>query len=132
VQLVLRDGFGRCSGRLGRASSAGRTPRYRILQPGPTGVLWRGTLALGPETYVRSATASGLDPDRTEQMLASAESSKLAQPDFTLARNIGATTYPTLLLIDGSNVQRLPATGTSLEVMNRELTQALAAHESPA
>jgi len=73
-----------------------------------------------------------LDPDRTEQMLASAESSKLAQPDFTLARNIGATTYPTLLLIDGSNVQRLPATGTSLEVMNRELTQALAAHESPA
>jgi len=76
------------------------------------------------------------EADRVRSAVASAKRARTRQQvalrDFTLARNIGATTYPTLLLIDGSNVQRLPATGTSLEVMNRELTQALAAHESPA
>jgi len=85
-----------------------------------------------PETYARIAAAGGLDPDRTRQMLASGEAAKLAQADFTLARTLGATTYPTLLLIDGSNIHRLPATGTALEVMNGELSQALAAFESAA
>jgi len=36
------------------------------------------------------------------------------------------------ILIDGSNIHRLPATGTALEVMNGELSQALAAFESAA
>lgn len=85
-----------------------------------------------PETFARIATASGLDPDRTKQMLASGDAAKLGRADFALARTLGATTYPTLLLVDGSNVHRLPASGTALEVMNRELTQALAALESTA
>jgi hypothetical protein len=55
----------------------------------------------------------------------------VAQADFRLARTLGAT-FPTLLLIDGTNVHRLPATGTALQVMNRDLTQALAAHKTAA
>jgi putative protein-disulfide isomerase len=85
-----------------------------------------------PETYVRIAAATGLDPDRTKQLLASGDAAKLAQADFATARRLGVTTYPTLLLIDGSKVHRLPATGTALEVLNRELTQALAARQSAA
>lgn len=82
-----------------------------------------------PDTYVRIATESGLDPDRAEQMLASGEADTLAQADFAMARTLGATTYPTVLVIDGNNVHRLPATGTPLDVMNRELAEALAAEE---
>ena len=40
----------------------------------------------------------------------------VADADFRLARTLGATTFPTLLLIDGTNVHRLPATGTALQV----------------
>jgi putative protein-disulfide isomerase len=56
----------------------------------------------------------------------------VADADFRLARTLGTTTFPTLLLIDGTNVHRLPATGTALQVMNRDLTQALAAHKTAA
>ena len=85
-----------------------------------------------PETYVRIATASGLDPDRTRQMLASGEAAKLAQADFTLARTLGATTYPTPP--PHRREQRPPLAGASawMEVMNCELSQALAAFESAA
>ncbi len=82
-----------------------------------------------PETYAQIATAVGVDPDRTKQMLASGEALSLAQDDFARARALGVSTYPTLLVVDGSSVQRL-STDTTLEVMNRELTQALAAHRS--
>ena len=82
-----------------------------------------------PETYARIATASGLDSDRTKHMLASGEAAKLAQADFAMARALGVTTYPTLLVINESHVHRLPATGTTLEVMNLELTRAIGTHE---
>lgn len=85
-----------------------------------------------PETYARIATASGLDSDRTKHMLASGEAERLAHADFAMARALGVTTYPTLLVINESHVHRLPATGTTLEVMNRELTRAITAHESAA
>jgi putative protein-disulfide isomerase len=83
-----------------------------------------------PETYAQIATATGVDPERTKQMVASGEALTLAQVDFTMARAVGVSTYPTLLLVDGNHVHRLPATGSTLEVMNRELTRALAAHKA--
>jgi putative protein-disulfide isomerase len=85
-----------------------------------------------PETYVRIATASGLDSDRTKHMLASGEAAQLAQADFGMARALGVTTYPTLLVITESHVHRMPATGTTLEDLNRELTRVLSALESAA
>ena len=84
------------------------------------------------ETYAQMAAANGLDADRTKHLLATGEAAKLAQADFALARSLGVASYPSLLVVNGSNVLRLPATGATLEAMNRELTRALAAHESAA
>ena len=80
-----------------------------------------------PATYARIATANGLDSERVKHMLDAGEAATLARADFAMARTLGVTTYPTLLIVDERHIHRLPATGTTLEVMNRELTQALAA-----
>jgi putative protein-disulfide isomerase len=80
-----------------------------------------------PATYARIATARGLDSERVKHMLDAGEAAALARADFAMARTLGVTTYPTLLVADERHIHRLPATGTTLEVMNRELTQELAA-----
>ena len=49
-----------------------------------------------------------------------------AASDFALARQVGASTYPTLLFVDGPKVQSLPATGAALEVLNERLDALLA------
>jgi putative protein-disulfide isomerase len=78
-----------------------------------------------PETYAQIATTTGVDPDRTRQLLRSGEAARLAQDDFSFTRRLGVSSYPTLLLVDGSEVHRLPGTGTALEVLNRSLDQLL-------
>lgn len=82
-----------------------------------------------PETYAGIASDMGLDPDRTQQLLESGEAARLAQGDFARARQLGVSTYPTLLVVDGDRVQRLPATGTALDVLNRELDAAIGSGE---
>jgi putative protein-disulfide isomerase len=41
--------------------------------------------------------------------------------DSQLARQLGVSTYPTLLFVDGGKVHSLPATGTAIEVLNTHL-----------
>jgi len=74
-----------------------------------------------PETYAGIASDMGLDPERAKQLLESGDAARLAQGDFARARQLGVSTYPTLLVVDRDRVQRLPATGTALDVLNREL-----------
>lgn len=78
-----------------------------------------------PRTYERIAGDLGLDPARTAYLLASGEAGRLAQDDFAHARRVGVSAYPTLLVVDGERLHRLPATGTALEVLNGELDAAL-------
>lgn len=49
-----------------------------------------------------------------------------AQADFALTRQLGVTSYPSLLFIDERGVQPLPATGTSLDALNQRLDALLA------
>lgn len=81
------------------------------------------------ETYAGIASDMGLDPERTKRLLESGEAARLAQGDFARARQLGVSTYPTLLVVDGDRVQRLPATGTALEVLNRELNETIGSTE---
>jgi putative protein-disulfide isomerase len=83
-----------------------------------------------PQTYARIATACGLEPDRALDMLASGEAAQLANADFAMARRLGVTSYPTMLVIMQGRVHQLPATAATLELMNRELDQVLRAQET--
>ena len=78
-----------------------------------------------PTTIAGIASANGLDEEAVLRDLASGAGAEQAQADFELSRRLGVTSYPTLLFIDGNTVHPLPATGTPLNVLNRELDKLL-------
>jgi putative protein-disulfide isomerase len=77
------------------------------------------------QTYAQIATEAGVDPESTKKALASGEAARLARSDIAWARELGVSSYPTLLFMAGDQVRPLPATGTALEVLNRDLDAAL-------
>jgi putative protein-disulfide isomerase len=79
-----------------------------------------------PETYASIAGDCGLDPKLTAHMLASGEAGELAKRDFAIARKLGVSSYPTLLVVEGWGGRRLAARGAPLDVLNGELAAALA------
>ncbi len=74
-----------------------------------------------PETIAAIARANGLDESAVLSDLKHGLSAVQAQADFAWVRRLGVASYPTLLFINGSDVQQLPATGTALDVLNRKL-----------
>jgi len=68
------------------------------------------------------AQANGLDDALVLRQLADGSAEARARMDFNMARNtLGARSYPTLLFRSGSEIHRLPATGTALFMLNQKL-----------
>jgi len=86
----------------------------------------RGQSLSEPATIGRIATANGLDAAQVLRRLEDGSAHAQARADFKLARELGVTSYPTLLYVDGQKVHGLPGTGTALEVLNRRLDDLLA------
>jgi len=78
-------------------------------------------------TIADIARRNGLDAGRVEAALLDGTAMAEARGDFALARELGATSYPTLLFLHAGQVHRLPGTGTALHVMNAELAVLLKA-----
>lgn len=74
-----------------------------------------------PNTIVDIAASEGLDTAQVQSLLAGEYARKEALADFALARQLGVSSYPTLLLIDDAQVHVLPATGATIEVLNARL-----------
>lgn len=87
----------------------------------------RGQSLSEPATIAGIATANGLDADDVLRRLQDDGSAHTqAAADFQLARQLGVSTYPTLLFVDGEKVQGLPATGTAIEALNTRLDALMA------
>lgn len=87
----------------------------------------RGLSLSAPATIAAIAKANGLNDSRVLRQLADGSAKALAEADFDLAhRQLGASSYPTLLFLDGNHVHQLPATGTALPVLNQKLDELLA------
>jgi len=86
----------------------------------------RGQSLSEPATIGGIAAAEGFDAAEVLRRLQDGSALGQAASDFALARQLGASTYPTLLFADGHKVQSLPATGTALEVLNERLDAVLA------
>lgn len=81
----------------------------------------RGLSLSDPATIAGIAAANGLDEAAVLRDLKSGAGQAQAQADFTLARQLGVRSYPTLLFVDGDSVHPLRATGTSLSMLNDKL-----------
>jgi putative protein-disulfide isomerase len=81
----------------------------------------RGLSLSDPATIAGIAAANGLDEAAVLRDLKSGAGQAQAQADFTLARQLRVTSYPTLLFVDGDTVHPLLATGTSLSMLNQKL-----------
>jgi len=81
----------------------------------------RGQSLSEPDTIAGIAAAEGFDAAEVLRRLQDGSAHAQAAYDFARTRQLGISTYPTLLFIDGPKVQSLPATGTALEVLNERL-----------
>ena len=81
----------------------------------------RGRSLSDPNAIAEIAQAGGLDAAQVLSHLEDGSALRLAQSDFALARRYGVASYPTLLFVEGSNAHPLPATGATLEVLNKRL-----------
>lgn len=81
----------------------------------------RGLSLSDPATIAGIAASNGLDEAAVLRDLKSGAGQAQAQADFTLARQLGVTSYPTLLFVDGDTVYPLLATGTPLSMLNQKL-----------
>ena len=87
----------------------------------------RGQSLSEPTTIAAIAKANGLDDSLVLRQLANGSAKAHAEADFDLAHNkLGANSFPTLLFVDGSNVHKLPATGTAPAALNLKLDELLA------
>jgi len=78
-----------------------------------------------PDTVASVARANGLDADRAVAFMTGAEGPRAAAEDFAFARALGATTFPSLLVLAGDRGVQLPAVGTPVEALGRHLDEAL-------
>ena len=86
----------------------------------------RGQSLSEPATIGGIAAAEGFDAAEVLRRLQDGSAHAQAASDFALARHLGASTYPTLLFVDGPKVQGLPATGAALAVLNERIDALLA------
>jgi len=77
-------------------------------------------------TIARIASEGGLDARAVLSRLQDGSAVAAAEADFALARRLGVSTYPTLLLVNGQEAHSLPANGVGLDDMNRRLDALLA------
>jgi putative protein-disulfide isomerase len=78
-----------------------------------------------PAVVERIAAAEGLDVDRVSGLLSSGTAATLAQADFQTSRQLGVTSYPTLLLIKGEAILPLPADSPRLDGLSSRLDELL-------
>jgi putative protein-disulfide isomerase len=76
-------------------------------------------------TYAMIARDYGLDSERVVSFFTGPEGIAAARQDFSLALELGASSYPTLLVRRGEVVSRLPSVGNSPEALTRRLDVAL-------
>jgi len=77
------------------------------------------------ETLAMIARDSGLDSERVVSFFTGPEGVAAARQDFSLARELGVSSYPALLVRRGEVVSRLPSVGNSPETLTRRLFVAL-------
>jgi putative protein-disulfide isomerase len=77
------------------------------------------------ETYKMIARDYGLDSERVVSFFTGPEGVAAARKDFSLARELGVFSYPTLVVCRGEIVSRLPSVGNSPETLTRRLDVAL-------
>lgn len=77
------------------------------------------------ETYAMIARDYGLDSERVVSFFTGPEGVAAARQDFSLALELGVSSYPTLLVRRGKVVNRLPSVGNSPEALTRRLDDAL-------
>jgi putative protein-disulfide isomerase len=86
----------------------------------------RGQSLSEPATIAFNARANGLNASLVLRQLADGSATAQARLDFDLARNtFGASSYPSLLYVDGHKVHKRPATSRALATLNRELDDVL-------
>jgi putative protein-disulfide isomerase len=78
-------------------------------------------------TYAMIARDCGLDSERVVSFFTGPEGIAAARQDFSLALELGVSSYPTLLVRRGGVVSRLPSVGNSPEALTRRLDVALEA-----
>ncbi|MGG7445069.1 DsbA family protein [Kosakonia oryzendophytica] len=74
-----------------------------------------------PATITGIAKAHGFDDAAVLSALQDGSAMAQARQDFAIARQLGVTSYPTLLYINDGVLHPLPATGTPLDVLNQTL-----------
>jgi len=77
------------------------------------------------ETYQMIARNYGLDSEQAVSFFTGPEGFAAARQDFSLARELGVSSYPALLVRRGEVVSRLPSVGNSPEALTRRLDVAL-------
>jgi putative protein-disulfide isomerase len=78
-----------------------------------------------PRTVAAVARAHGLDADRAVAFMTGDDGRRAAAEDFAFARSLGATSFPSLLVLAGDRGVQLPAVGTTPEALGRHLDEAL-------
>lgn len=86
----------------------------------------RGQSLSDPETLAGIARDEGLDAVRAVAEFNDGTALAEAQQDFAWARQLGVSSYPTLLLLHGGRVHPLPGTGTAVRQMTAALDAQLA------
>ncbi|MEK6288607.1 MAG: DsbA family protein [Acidobacteriota bacterium] len=76
-------------------------------------------------TLAMIARDYGLDSERVVSFFTGPEGVAAAQQDFSFARELGVSSYPTLLVRRGEVVSRLPSVGNSPAALTRRLDVAL-------
>jgi putative protein-disulfide isomerase len=86
----------------------------------------RGQSLSEPATIARIAAANGLDAEQVLRRLQDGSAHTQGAVDSLLARQLGVSTYPTLLFVDGGKVHGLATIGTAIEVLNAHLDTLMA------
>lgn len=86
----------------------------------------RGLSLSDHDTIADIAATNGLNAAAVLRDLQDGSAQLQAKRDFALVRQLGASSYPTLLFVNGDDVHQLPATGTALQDLNQRLDALLA------
>ncbi len=79
-----------------------------------------------PKTVADIAATNGLDTEKVLAQLSDGTARAAAKLDFAQASIFDVASFPTLLFVDEAGAHKLPATGASVEVLNKCLDDLLA------
>lgn len=86
----------------------------------------RGLSLSDPDTLAAIARDEGLDAQRAVAEFSDGTALAEARQDFATARQLGVSSYPTLLFVHGNRVQQLPGTGATMQTLTAALDVQLA------